>query len=259
MSEQQTAQLVRSQTDGGVTTLTIAHPPVNSISQAVIADLREGLEAAIADPECRVVVIIGDGEKFFAAGADVSEFQNADADALGSGLNITREIEGARMPVIAAVNGIAFGGGCEIALACDIRVASSAAKFGQPEIKLGIIPGWGGTQRLPRIIGRGPAMDLLLTGDPIDAHRALELGLVTAVFEPAEMRTKVAELAARIAAQAPLALTATKLAVVDGLNVPMREALEIERGEFARVFRSADAREGVSAFLEKRTPTWTGN
>lgn len=258
MAETVAHEVVKYELVRSVAVLTIAHPPANAISIAVTAGIREGLERAEADPACRALVLIGEGEKFFAAGADVTEFGSGGPDTLTAGQNLTREIEASRLPVIAAINGICFGGGCELALACDIRIASNNAKMGQPEIKLGIIPGWGGTQRLPRIIGRGPAMELLLTGDPIDANRALALGLVTAVVEPTELRATVMALAARIADQAPLAVMATKRAVIDGLDRPLRDGLDIERGEFARVFDSEDGREGVSAFLAKRAPQWTG-
>jgi enoyl-CoA hydratase len=242
-----------------VTVATIAHPPANAISAAVIAGIREALEAAVASDDCRVLVITGDGERFFAAGADVSEFATSGAEGIaGSGQSLTSEIEGCRLPVIAAVNGVAFGGGCEIALSCDLRVASSNARFGQPEIKLGIIPGWGGTQRLPRLIGRTAAMELLLTGDAIKAERALALGLVNTVVQPSELQDKVFELANRIASQAPLAAAAVKRAVHTGIDVPIHDALDAERGEFTRVFDTEDAREGVTAFLEKRSPTWLG-
>jgi len=244
---------------GAVTTLTITHPPANAISAAVVAGIREGLEQAQDGDGCRAVVITGDGDRFFAAGADVTEFARNSSDAITSGQNITKEIEASPLPVIAAINGICFGGGCELALACDIRIASSSAKLGQPEIKLGIIPGWGGTQRLPRIIGMGPAMALLLTGDPIDARRALELGLVSTVVEPENLRTAAQELAQRLAEQAPLAVSATKQAVYRGFDLPLHDALDIESGEFTRVFNSNDAREGVTAFLEKRKPSWSGS
>jgi enoyl-CoA hydratase len=243
---------------GAVTTLTITHPPANAISGAVVAGIREGLEQAQADPDCHAIILTGHGERFFAAGADITEFASNGGDAIASGQNITKEIEGSPLPVIAAINGICFGGGCELALACDIRIASSNAKMGQPEIKLGIIPGWGGTQRLPRIIGMGPALELLLTGDPVDAQRALELGLVSAVVEPDQLHTTALELAQRLAAQAPLAVSATKQAVYRGFDLPLHDALDIERGEFTRVFGSDDAREGVTAFLEKRKPSWSG-
>ena len=249
---------VRVEHRGPVTVATIAHPPANAISAAVIAGIREAVQAAVASDDCRVLVITGDGERFFAAGADVSEFATSGAAGILAGQKLTSEIEDCRIPVIAAVNGMAFGGGCEIALSCDLRFASSNARFGQPEIKLGIIPGWGGTQRLPRLIGRTAAMELLLTGDPIDAERALALGLVNAVVAPGELQDKVFELAARVASQAPLAVAAIKQAVHTGIDVPILDALDAERVEFTRVFGTQDARQGVSAFLEKRPPTWQG-
>ena len=178
----------------------------------------------MASDDCRVLVITGDGERFFAAGADVSEFPTSGAAGIAARGRISPlRSRAAALPVIAAVNGIAFGGGCEIALSCDLRVASSNARFGQPEIKLGIIPGWGGTQRLPRLIGRTAAMELLLTGDPIDAERALALGLVNAVVAPGELQDKVFELADRIASQAPLAVAAIKQAVHTGIDVPIHD------------------------------------
>jgi enoyl-CoA hydratase len=244
---------------GAVTTLTIKHPPANAISGAVVAGIREGLEQAEADDNCRAVVLTGDGDRFFAAGADVTEFATNGGEAIAAGQNITKEIEGSPLPVIAAINGICFGGGCELALACDIRIASSNAKLGQPEIKLGIIPGWGGTQRLPRVIGLGPALELLLTGDPIEADRALELGLVSDVVEPDRLQAAARELAERLAVQAPLAVSATKQAVYRGFDLPLHDALDVERGEFTRVFNSDDAREGIKAFLEKRKPSWSGH
>ena len=249
---------VRVEHRGPVTVATIAHPPANAISAAVIAGIREAVQAAVASDDCRVLVITGDGERFFAAGADVSEFATSGAAGILAGQKLTSEIEDCRIPVIAAVNGMAFGGGCEIALSCDLRFASSNARFGQPEIKLGIIPGWGGSQRLPRLIGRTAAMELLLTGDPIDAERALALGLVNAVVAPGELQDKVFELADRVASQAPLAVAAIKRAVHAGIDVPILDALDAERVEFTRVFDTQDAREGVSAFLEKRPPTWQG-
>jgi len=250
---------VRVEDRGPVTLATIAHPPANAISAAVRAGIREALEAAVASDDCRVLVITGDGGRFFAAGADVTEFAASGGEGVVAGQSLTSAIEGCRVPVIAAVNGIAFGGGCEIALSCDLRVASSNARFGQPEINLGIIPGWGGTQRLPRLIGRTAAMELLLTGDPIDAQRALALGLVNAVVQPGELQDKVFELANRIASQAPLAIAAIKRAMYMGMDVPIGDALDAERSEFTRVFGTEDAREGVAAFLDKRPPTWQGH
>ncbi len=161
--------------EGAVITLTIDHPPANAVNGDVVNGLAEGLARAEADETCRALVITGNGPKFFSAGADIKEFGGG-AEAVGKATHLTLAIEFSRLPVIAAVNGIAFGGGCELTLACDLRLASRTARFGQPEIKIGIIPGWGGTQRLPRLIGSARAAELLLTGDPIDADRALALG-----------------------------------------------------------------------------------
>jgi enoyl-CoA hydratase/carnithine racemase len=157
-----------------------------------------------------------------------------------------------------AINGIAFGGGCEIAMACDVRVASTNARFGQPEIKLGIISGWGGTQGLPHLIGRSAAMELLLTGDPIDSARALALGLVSRVVEPETLLGAARDIAGRFAAQAPLAVGATKRAVSEGLDRPLAEALEIERGEFVGLFPSDDACERRHHVPGEAAPSWTG-
>jgi enoyl-CoA hydratase len=160
--------------------------------------------------------------------------------------------------VLAAVNGIAYGGGCEIALACDLRICAEDARFGQPEIKLGIIPGWGGTQRLPRLVGRGPALEMLLTGDPIDAARALSCGLVTRVVPPGRLGEEALALAGLLAQRPPLAVAAVKRAVRRGSDGSLAGGLRREREEFARLLGSEDAREGLSAFLEKRPPTWRG-
>jgi cyclohexa-1,5-dienecarbonyl-CoA hydratase len=249
---------VRVERDGVLAIVTIEHPPANAISRAVIAGITQAITEAEADETCRALILTGSGPKFFAAGADISEFGSEGADNIARGQEFTLSMERSRLPIIAAVNGIAFGGGCELTLACDVRIASRTARFGQPEIKLGIIPGWGGTQRLPRLIGRTAAMELLLTGDPIDAARALELGLVSQVVEPDQLLATAREIAGRYAAQAPLALAATKRAVAEGLDRPLAEGLEAERREFVGLFASADAAEGITAFLEKRPPAWTG-
>jgi enoyl-CoA hydratase len=250
--------VVRVERDGAIAVVTIDHPPANAISRAVVLGITEAFDSAQADPSCRGLVLTGGGPKFFAAGADISEFGSQGGDNIAQGQDLTLAMERSRLPVVAAVNGIAFGGGCELTLACDVRIASTAARFGQPEIKLGIIPGWGGTQRLPRLIGRSAAIELLLTGDPIDAARALALGLVSRVVEPDELLSAAIDVARKFAAQAPLALAATKRAVADGLDRPLSEGLDAERREFVGLFATEDAREGITAFLEKRPPTWTG-
>jgi enoyl-CoA hydratase len=251
---------VRVDRDGAVLTLTIDHPPANAISRAVIAGLRDAVrEMGKPDSGVRAAILVGAGERFFAAGADVTEFSSAGGETIADGQTLTLEMERCPVPIIAAVNGIAFGGGCELAMACDLRLASSTARFGQPEINLGIIPGWGGTQRLPQLVGLTRAMPLLLTGDPIDAGTALDWGLVGAVVEPGELLGAAQALAGTIAAKAPLAVQATKRAVREGLDcVTMHQGLAVERQEFTQVFSSEDAVEGVSAFLAKRAPQWKG-
>lgn len=249
---------VRVEREGAVTTIFIAHPPVNAINSAVIAGINKALIDAEQDASCHAVIIIGEGDKAFAAGADISEFQAAGDAIVGETQQLTLLLEASRLATIAAVNGIAFGGGCELAMSCDIRLASDKARFGQPEIKLGIIPGWGGTQRLPRLIGRGVAMEMLLLGDPIDAQRAYELGLVNRVVEHGNLMTVAQEMAQKLAQQAPLAVAAIKRAVNNGLNQQLPEALATELDEFTSIFDTDDAGEGINAFMEKRQPAWKG-
>jgi len=249
---------VRVERDGALAIVTIDHPPANAISRAVVAGITQALVEAEADERCRAMVITGAGPRFFAAGADIGEFASAGGDTIASAQELTLAMERSRLPIVAAVNGIAFGGGCELTLACDVRIASSTARFGQPEIKLGIIPGWGGTQRLPRLIGRAVATELLFSGDPVEASRALDLGIVARVVEPEALAEAARALASRFAAQAPLAMAATKRAIADGSDRPLAEGLEAERREFVSLFSSEDAREGITAFLEKRPPMWTG-
>jgi len=251
---------VRVDRDGAVAVLTIDHPPANAVSRAVIADLRGAVaEFGRQGSEVRAAILTGQGEKFFAAGADITEFPTVGEENIAAGQALTLEMEQCPVPIIAAVNGIAFGGGCELAMACDVRIAAANARFGQPEINLGIIPGWGGTQRLPRLIGLSRALPLLLTGEPVDATTALQLGLVSTVVEPGELLDVARALAAKIATKAPLAVRATKRAVHQGLDAATTaEALAVERREFTEVFGSEDAGEGVAAFLAKRAPEWRG-
>ncbi len=249
---------VRAANQGPVRLLTIAHPPVNAISRGVASGLLEALTEAEADPDCRALVLTGEGERFFSAGADVTEFSNA-APGLGSaGMDVTRRLETSPLPILAAVNGVAFGGGCEIALACDLRICVEGASFGQPEIKLGIIPGWGGTQRLGRLIGPGRALEMLLSGDSIDARRAEALGLVSRVVPAARLLEAAVALATTLAERAPLAVAAIKRAVRRGAAAGLDAGLGAEAAEFARIFESEDAREGIAAFLAKRPPVWKG-
>ena len=240
---------------GRVGWITVDHPPANALNREVLEGLRRALSELEQDPEVGAAVVTGAGEKFFVAGADIGEFvldgPEATREKIGDGQRLTLEMEGSRLPLVAAVNGYALGGGLELAMACDLRLAASTSRMGQPEILLGIIPGWGGTQRLPRLVGRGRALELLLTGEQIDAETALRMGLVNRVVEPERLRDEAQGLAEKLAGQAPLAVAA-------GMDRPLATGLGEELGRFDRTFRTADAAEGIRAFLEKRRPAWTG-
>jgi enoyl-CoA hydratase/carnithine racemase len=255
----ETGDPIRVEREGVAALVTIVRPPVNAISRATAVALLEALTAAEADPTCRALVLTGDGDRYFSAGADLTELRS-DADDVTASVEVTRRLEASRLPVVAAVNGYALGGGCEIALACDLRICSDTARFGQPEIKLGIMPGWGGTQRLPRLLGRGRALEMLLTGDQVDSGRALEWGLVTRVVPAGDLRKTALSLSHLIGMRPPLAVAAIKRAVRAGLEGSLEAGLLHEQEEFARLLATEDAREGLAAFREKRTrpPTWSG-
>ncbi len=247
----------------GICTITLSRPDkLNALNQAMLGELSAAFDA-LAGGDSRVLIITGAGAKAFAAGADISEFSAIDSAAAGSqfaarGQAIFSKLAALNQVVIAAINGFALGGGCELALACDIRIAADSAMLGQPEINLGIIPGYGGSQRLTRLIGPGRAMLLLTTGDRIGASEAYALGLVDRVVPAASLMAEVGSLAARLAQQAPIALAQIKRAVVDGLGQPLDRALAVEAEAFGRAADSTDRREGAAAFLGKRQPTWQG-
>jgi enoyl-CoA hydratase len=224
--------------------------------------LRDRLVELSGAESTRVVVLTGAGEKAFAAGADIKYMSGlgvGEAKEWGAlGHDVTRLLETMAKPTIAAVNGFALGGGCELALACDIRYAASSAKLGQPEINLGVIPGWGGTQRLARVAGVGFAKELILTGRTVDADEALRRGLVEAVFEPDELMEKTLERARQIASKSPLALAAAKGAVNRAVQGEHADNLEHEAESFGDLFGSEDAKEGLAAFVERREPTFRG-
>ncbi len=248
--------------DGGVVTITIDHPPLNVLSTRVGKDLDDALDRIDDDSTAAVIVLTGSGDRAFAAGADIRELQalsGADAEAMTHRWHrLFRRIEGFRLPVIAAVNGVALGGGCELAMACDVRYASEHARFGQPEINLGLVPGWGGTQRLPRLIGRGRALELIMTGDVFDAREAERFGLVNRVTAPDGLMETVLELAGRMASRGGLALASIKTCINEGLDQPLDEALALEAGEFGAVSATEDKSEGIAAFLEKRPAIFKG-
>jgi enoyl-CoA hydratase len=224
--------------------------------------LRDRLLELARDVDTRVVVLTGAGDRAFIAGADIKYMSGLgveEAKAWGAlGHEAGRLLETMKQPTIAAINGFALGGGCELALACDLRYASSRAKLGQPEINLGIIPGWGGTQRLARATTLGFAKELILTGRTVDAEEALRHGLVNAVFEPDELLPRVMEAALELAAKSPLALEAAKEAINRALAGDHTENLRREADRFGELFASEDAKEGLSAFSEKREPTFRG-
>jgi enoyl-CoA hydratase len=227
-----------------------------------VSALRDRLRELAGDEGTRVIVLTGAGERAFAAGADIKYMTGlgpAEAKEWGAlGHEVGGLLETMPKPTIAAVNGLALGGGCELALACDIRYAVSTAKLGQPEINLGIIPGWGGTQRLARVAGLGFAKELILTGRMVGADEALQRGLVQAVFEPGELREKTLELGRLLASKGPLALAAAKDAVNRAFQGEHAENLEREAESFGELFSSEDAREGLAAFVEKRDPRFSG-
>jgi enoyl-CoA hydratase len=249
--------------EGGIVTVTIARPEtMNALDLPTLTELRDRLLELRDERDARVVVLTGAGDRAFIAGADIkymSKLSIEDAKHWGGlGHEAAQLLETMPKPTIAAVNGFALGGGCELALACDLRYASAAAKLGQPEINLGIIPGWGGTQRIARVCGIGVAKDLVLTGRTVDASEALRLGLVSAVYGPAELMEGVLETARLLASKSPLALAAAKAAINDALQGEHGDNLLAEVDAFGELFGSDDAREGLAAFVEKREPRFSG-
>jgi enoyl-CoA hydratase len=236
---------------------------MNALDVATLSELGDHLAKLRDDDDVRVVVLTGSGEKAFAAGADIKYMSALSVEAAkewgGLGHQVGRLLETGPKPSIAAINGFALGGGCELALACDLRYAASTAKLGQPEVNLGIFPGWGGTQRLARVCGLGVAKDLILSGRVVDADEALRIGLVNDVFEPVELLEKTLEVARTIASKGPLAISAAKAAINDALQGDHVENLGDEADAFGELFSSADAKEGMTAFVEKRDPRFTGS
>jgi enoyl-CoA hydratase len=249
--------------EDAVAVLTIDRPEaMNALDVGTLQGLRDRLLELREDDGVGAIVLTGAGDRAFAAGADIKYMSGLSVDeakewgALGH--EVGRLLETAPKATIAAVNGFALGGGCELALACDLRYAASTAKLGQPEVNLGIFPGWGGTQRLARACGIGVAKDLILTGRVVDADEALRVGLVNGVFEPGELLEKTLEVARTIASKGPLAVAAAKVAINHALQGDHVENLQSEADRFGELFSSHDAKEGMAAFVEKRAPDFTG-
>jgi enoyl-CoA hydratase len=248
---------------GAVTLVTLNRPEaLNALSSAVLSDLIDEFAVFEADPEQRCAVVTGSGDKAFAAGADIKEMADKGAAEFYAGDIFSRwtsHLVGAtRKPWIAAVNGFALGGGCELAMMADFIIAADTARFGQPEIKLGVVPGMGGSQRLARAIGKAKAMDLILTGRAIDAAEAERAGLVARVVPAADLLAEALKAAEAIAAMAPLAVMAAKELVDAAQELPLAEGIRLERRLFHMLAATEDKAEGMAAFIEKRPPNWTG-
>ncbi|PLX86695.1 MAG: crotonase [Desulfuromonas sp.] len=242
-----------------VATLTINRPAtLNALDEATLEELGHAMGGLEADEAIHAVVLTGAGEKAFVAGGDIFAMQPLGAlEARRSALlaqGVLNRIEGGSKPVIAAVNGYALGGGCELAMACDLRIASETARFGQPEVKIGIIPGWGGTQRLPRLVGRGRALEMILTGEMIDAAEAYRIGLVKRVVPPGELLEEARRLARTIAEKGQVSVRLAREAVREGLEMDLERANLHEADLFALCFATEDQKEGMQAFQEKRPP-----
>ena len=247
----------------GIAEITLNRPKVlNALNDQVITELGRAMSDLREDDAVQVIVITGSGEKAFAAGADIGELSEAQGmravDLARKGQRLTRDMEQLGKPIIAAVNGFALGGGCELAMACTLRIASKNAVFGQPEVNLGIIPGYGGTQRLTRLVGKGRALDLVLTGRNVNADEALAMGLVNQVVEPGELMDAARKTAGTLMKKGPVALRLAMAAVNTGDRLSLDDALDLEAHYFGVCAATEDCQEGLKAFLEKRKPDFKG-
>jgi enoyl-CoA hydratase/3-hydroxyacyl-CoA dehydrogenase len=250
---------VKLETRGNVAIAWLANPPMNAVSPQVIKDLKTVWEKLNSEGEVGAMLVYSSIPVVFSAGADIKAFTQMDEaggeELIHTGHALLRDLGSSRISTVAAINSIAFGGGCELAMACDFRIAADSAIFGQPEIKLGIIPGFGGTQRLPRLVGPGKALEMNLIGDAITAADAFEHGLANRVVPDHELFDTALSWARKLAGQAPLAVEQVKRVSHKG---DLDEGIEAEKGGFATAFTSEDGKEGISAFLGKRTPKWQG-
>jgi enoyl-CoA hydratase len=263
LSHMSYSQIVFETGDDGIALITLNRPEkLNALNTATVLELEDAFGRARTDPAIRALILTGAGEKAFVAGADINELavlNPVEAQTYAArGQRIFRALETMPKPSVAAVNGFALGGGLELAMACSVRFASPNAKLGQPEIKLGILPGYGGTQRLARLIGRGRALELLLSGDPIDAAEAHRIGLVNAVVPQADLLDHCRKWLGKVLANAPLAAAMILEAVDLGLNAGLEEGLRYEAAAFGLTSATEDRREGTRAFLEKRKPAFAG-
>jgi enoyl-CoA hydratase/carnithine racemase len=261
------AELVKVEQRDKVAIVTLDHPPVNALSQQLLEELEEIYDELDRGDEARVIVLRGEGEKAFVAGADITEFpalreqveQAATEGGSARGIQkLAGRMDAGRTPVIAAIHGYCLGGGLELAMACDIRIAAEDARLGQPEIKLGLIPGGGGTQRLPRLVGHGRALYLNLSGDPIAGSQAYEWGLVEKAVPRAELLDAALELAGTLAQRSPHSMGVIKQLAAETRDLPLSEGMRREAQGFLACISSEDGAEGVMAFLEKREPQFTG-
>ncbi|GAC1548205.1 MAG: enoyl-CoA hydratase-related protein [Herpetosiphon sp.] len=256
-------QNIEVQHEAGISTITLNRPKqLNALNGATISELLAALGEMHADRDVRVIVITGNG-RAFAAGADINELRAlgtaTDARELATRSHTLGQLMSQlRQPVIAAINGFAFGGGLELALACDIRFAADSAKLGLPEVTLGIMPGWGGTQRLARVVGSGMAKLMMMTGEPVTAEQALTMGLVERVVPLDALLAATRDVATRIASLPPISIASIKQVVNQGLNMPLDQGNALEAALFGELAMTADAKEGTSAFLEKRQAVWQG-
>lgn len=255
---------VRITVEDHVAVLTIDHPPANAFNHATVTELGAAMDELIANDQVKVIIITGAGEFAFVAGADINEIgQVKDSAAalefLRLGQGVFNKIENSPKPVIAAINAVALGGGLELAMACHIRIMADRARVGQPETNLGIIPGWGGTQRLPRLVGSAKAIELILTGDMVNAQEAFRLGLANKVVPAGQVLAEAKGLAKKIAAKSKLTNEASVRAIIGGLKGSLEAGLALEADQFSKLIGSHDTTEGVSAFLQKRQAKFTDN
>jgi enoyl-CoA hydratase len=255
--------IVRLELDGPTAVLTIDRPQaLNALNSQTLDELEGTLARCATETALRCLIVTGAGDKAFVAGADIAEMSRLSAlEGLAfarRGHRVLSALEGLAIPTIAAINGFALGGGCELALACDFAYASTTAKLGLPEVSLGVMPGFGGTQRLTRLVGRARAKELIFSGEAVDAARAREMGLVLEVVPPEELMPKCRKVAATIGKRAPLAVAQAKRVIQEGADLPLAAANELERQAFGVLFGTADRHEGMAAFLAKRPPIFRG-